>query len=164
MDQTFATGTVYGAEYSGALVGYNWGAAISNSYSVGLADGKGTGLVGGLVGLDTDNANCVPTCAGTIGASYSTAAVNNGAVLGGLVGRDDTAAHGNFNAYWDLDTSGISNPSQGAGNIANDPGITGLTDAQLKSALPAGFDPAIWGQKKSINNGYPYLLANPPPQ
>jgi hypothetical protein len=22
----------------------------------------------------------------------------------------------------------------------------------------------IWGQKKNINNGYPYLLANPPPQ
>ena len=54
-------------------------------------------------------------------------------------------------------------PSQGAGNIKNDSGITGLTDAQLKSRLPAGFDPAIWGQRKKVNNGYPYLLANPPP-
>ena len=39
---------------------------------------------------------------------------------------------------------------------------TGLTDAALKSALPAGFDPAIWGQSATINNGYPYLLDNPP--
>ena len=29
--------------------------------------------------------------------------------------------------------------------------------------LPAGFDPAIWAQSKSINNGFPYLIANPPP-
>jgi len=39
-----------------------------------------------------------------------------------------------------------------------------LSDEQLKAALPPGFDPAIWGQSASINNGYPYLLANPPPQ
>ena len=65
-------------------------------------------------------------------------------------------------AYWDLDTSGVSDPHRGAGNIADDPGITGLTDAQLKSGLPAGFDPTIWAQKSNINNGYPYLRANPP--
>ncbi len=57
---------------------------------------------------------------------------------------------------------GISDPSQGAANIENDPGITGLTDQQLKSGLPAGFDPKIWGSDPNINNGYPYLLANPP--
>jgi hypothetical protein len=61
-----------------------------------------------------------------------------------------------------LDTSGISDPSRGAGDPANDPGITGLTDAQLKTGFPDGFDPKIWGQSPSINNGYPYLLANPP--
>jgi len=37
-----------------------------------------------------------------------------------------------------------------------------LTDAQLKAQLPDGFDPKIWGQSPTINNGYPYLLANPP--
>jgi hypothetical protein len=66
--------------------------------------------------------------------------------------------------YWDLDTSGISDPSKGACYPVNDPGVTGLTDAQLKSGLPAGFDPQVWGQNAAINNGYPYLLANPPPQ
>ncbi len=63
----------------------------------------------------------------------------------------------------DLDTSGVSNPGQGAGQPANDPGITGLSDAALKSGLPSGFDPSVWGQSPGINNGYPYLLANPPP-
>jgi hypothetical protein len=82
-------------------------------------------------------------------------------VVGGVVGYDATISGSISKAYWDLD-KGVSNPSQGAGNIPNDPGITGLTDAQLKSGLPAGFDPNVWGQKPDINNGYPYLLANPP--
>src|SRR5947199_10854886 len=30
--------------------------------------------------------------------------------------------------YWDMDTSGITDPSKGAGNIANDPGIAGVTE------------------------------------
>jgi hypothetical protein len=41
-------------------------------------------------------------------------------------------------------------------------GVSGLTNAQLKSGLPDGFDPKIWGQSSGINKGYPYLLANPP--
>ena len=64
--------------------------------------------------------------------------------------------------YWDLDTSGVSDHAEGAGNIPNDPGITGLTDAQLKSGLPHSFDPKIWGSNPNINDGYPYLRANPP--
>jgi hypothetical protein len=63
-----------------------------------------------------------------------------------------------------MDASGIGNPSQGAGNIANDPGITGLSDTQLKSGLPAGFDKSIWKEKSAINGGNPYLIANPPPK
>ena len=40
--------------------------------------------------------------------------------------------------------------------------VQAVIDAQLKSALPAGFSSAIWGQSAGINNGYPYLLGNPP--
>jgi hypothetical protein len=54
--------------------------------------------------------------------------------------------------------SGISDPSHGAGNVQNDPGITGLTDTQLKSGLPAGFDKKVWAQKANVNSGYPYLV------
>ena len=61
--------------------------------------------------------------------------------------------------YWDIDTSGLSN------GCANDDctGVTGLTDTQMKSGLPSGFDPAVWAQSPSINDGYPYLIENPPP-
>lgn len=54
--------------------------------------------------------------------------------------------------------------ARGAGDAPNDPGITGIGDAQLKSGLPDGFDPAVWAESASTNGGYPYLRANPPAQ
>ena len=82
--------------------------------------------------------------------------------IGGLIGEDD-AQSGSLDAtYWDTDTSGVTNLSQGAGNIANDPGITGLTTAQFQSGLPQGFDPKVWAEKANIIDGFPYLLTNPP--
>jgi filamentous hemagglutinin family protein len=36
-------------------------------------------------------------------------------------------------------------------------GAQGLTTAQLKAGLPAGFDPAVWTIDPAFNNGYPYL-------
>ena len=78
-----------------------------------------------------------------------------------MIGFDD-APDGNIsNSFWDLDM-GVSDPARGAANKTDDPGITGLTTQQLKSGLPAGFDPNIWGQSPNINDGYPYLRANPP--
>jgi hypothetical protein len=96
--------------------------------------------------------------------SYSTGTVSSGsgAPVGGSIGEDDVSGSGISNDYWDLDTSGVGNPHQGAGNVPDDPGIAGLTDAQLKSGLPAGFDPKVWAINPKINNGYPYLINNPP--
>jgi len=37
-------------------------------------------------------------------------------------------------------------------------------DGPSKSGLPAGFSPTLRGQSPDINDGYPYLLANPPPK
>jgi hypothetical protein len=81
--------------------------------------------------------------------------------VGGFLGDDDSGG-GLSRDYWDTTTSGITNLSQGAGNIANDPGITGETTTQLQSGLPTGFDPAIWAENPNINGGLPYLIANPP--
>ena len=67
-----------------------------------------------------------------------------------------------MNTYWDLDTSGISDPHKGAGNVADDEGITGLTTEQFQAGLPSGFTSLIWAQKAARNSGYPYLIANPP--
>ena len=157
---SYTTGDVSGGEGAnvGGLVGDNVGAPISNSYATGVVTGGNNALVGGLIGKNEDG-NIAPS----VGQTYSIGAVSGGseAILGGLIGRDIEDSS-NIYAYWDLDTSGISNPGQGAGNIENDPGITGLTDAQLKSGLPVGFNPAVWSEDSNVNDGYPYLIANPP--
>ena len=153
--QSYAAGTSTATEESaraGGLVGYNDQGSIIQSYATGPVTGS-VALTedGGLVGLNK----------GGIQQSYSTGLVSvvYPPVGGGLIGADHARTSV---SYWDFDTSGITNPGDGAGSPYNDPGIIGLTDAQLKSALPAGFDPKIWGQNASINNGWPYLLANPP--
>ena len=159
VSRSYATGPVAGAMLSrvGGLVGYNRHGTISQSYALGSAVGANGAVSGGLVGL---NEAAPPS----ISQSYSTGAVSvSGAGLaGGLIGNDNSRAANIMSSVWDLDTSGISDPSKGAGAPANDPGITGLSDAALKSGLPAGFDPAVWGSNPSINSGLPYLLAQPP--
>lgn len=150
ISQSFATGSAsaVGGDRAGGLVGLN-GGPIDNSYATGNATGIDAG---GLVG-DADN---------SIGASYSTGMPSGTQLTGGVIGID--AGNSCTSCYWDLDTSGVSDPSQGAGQPPNDPGITGLTTAQFLSGLPEGFDPSIWAQRPTVNGGYPYLLANPPEQ
>jgi hypothetical protein len=145
---------------AGGLVGYNFGVSsspgtIENSYSTGAASGGSGTNVGGMVGLSYD---------GTISDSYSTGVptAGSGSYVGGFVGDDDSATL--TDTYWDTTTSGITNTSQGAGNISNAPGITGLSTSQLQSGLPAGFQKGTWKEKTKINGGLPYLIANPPPK
>jgi hypothetical protein len=125
---------------------------------MGAVTGGEGASAGGLIGKQQDGAGSP-----TIKNGYSTGAVSAGtdSLIGGLIG-DDADFSQISNSYWDMDTSGVSDPSKGAGSPANDPGITGLSDIQLKSGLPTGFDPAIWAEKPSINGGYPYLLNNAP--
>jgi hypothetical protein len=157
---SFAIGAVTATNstsaYVGGLVGLNdQDGAITNSYtSTGAVTGGRDEFVGGLVGGLTNGA--------TVADSYSAGAVTGGkgSETGGLVGSDGTG--GITDSYWDTTTSGITNLSQGAGNVVNDTGITGLTTGQLQSGLPTGFDPAIWGGNATINGGLPYLLALPP--
>jgi len=152
IEQSFSTGAVSGTVSSGGLVGLSSRATAANSYATGSVSGGSAASVGGLIGkVDS----------GTVANSYSTGIVSGGKYTGGFSGavvNQGKAPHD----YWDLDTSGISDPTQGVGSKANYPGVTGLSDAQMKAALPAGFSPSVWGLNPSINNGYPYLLANPP--
>jgi hypothetical protein len=149
--QSFATGDVSGTEVGG-LIGdaLNNESKIVDSYARGNATGESA--AGGLAGSMYEMS--------AISTSYSIGSVKGQSYAGGLLGFN--VGEISTSDYWDLDTSGISDPSKGCGNISNCPGLTGLTDAQLKSALPAGFDSNIWGQDPNINNGYPYLRANPP--
>ncbi|HEY1615692.1 MAG TPA: GLUG motif-containing protein [Rhizomicrobium sp.] len=162
VEQSFAVGPVAASTgrglVIGGLVGINDIGVIDNCYATGATSGGGPGnvAVGGIVG---ENAL-------TIESSYSEGAPTGGAesVVGGSIGYDLSATHGGVLSalYWDTTTSDITNLSQGAGNIANDPGIAGKTTARLQARLPAGFDPSIWAENPGINGGLPYLIANPP--
>jgi hypothetical protein len=150
IDDSYATGAVSGSQNNtGGLVGSNHG-AISYCYATGNLSGA-SGASGGFVGFN----------GGTIQYTYSTGAVTGGSGhTGGFAGDDLGETIGT--AYWDTDTSGIADPAQGAGDPLYDPGILGLTTAQLTAQLPFGFDRKHWRQNPGINNGYPYLAANPP--
>jgi len=95
---------------------------------------------------------------GTVTGVYSTGLAQSPSFAGGFAGAVPVLG-GNFSSvYWDTTTSGLD-MGCGEGTCNN---VTGLTTAQLQSGLPAGFDPLVWGQDASINNGMPYLLGNPP--
>lgn len=163
IDRSFATGAISNSTFVGGLVGYSNSGSVRQSYATGaVTGGSNDSSSGGLVGTTAEKS---PGAWGSIVETYSIGHVTGDGDTddtGGLIGYDSAPAGFVSGSYWDLQTSGISDPSQGAGHPQNDPGIAGLTTAALKAALPAGFDPAVWGQSAAINGGYPYLLANPP--
>jgi hypothetical protein len=152
VQQSYATGTVTAVSiYSaaGGLIGNNQG-SIGDSYAMGAVSGDH--LAGGLVGANQAQ----------IATSYSSGKVANSGTRGGLIGADQTVSGYLTNDYWDTTTSTVVAAGRGAGTPANDPGITGLTTAQLQSALPTGFSSTVWRDNPSVNGGLPYLTAQPP--
>jgi hypothetical protein len=150
---SFASGFVAAgkSDKAGGLVGSSSG-AIENSYATGAVTGGARAKVGGIVGVAGKS---------DIEFSYSTGAVSGGtlSVVGGFAGENIKVRTVSDN-YWDTTTSGTTQ-GVGKGSTKN---VAGLTTRQLQSRLPHGFDRSVWGEKKSINNGLPYLLANPPPK
>lgn len=151
--QSYATGNASGGSKSsvGGLVGLNDHGAIVQSYATGASDAyQHRSITGGLVGYDR----------GTISQSYSTgpSTVGRNSHAGGLIGVQCCQLGTTTTSYWDTTTS-LHSSGCGKGDCS---GVTGLTDAQLKSGLPAGFDPTVWGSDPAINGGLPYLLALPP--
>ncbi|MGH6878189.1 MAG: hypothetical protein ACREHV_12565 [Rhizomicrobium sp.] len=157
--QSYATGAVSAGEpgYAGGLVDVNDG-NITQCYSTGPVSGQHGATTGGLVSVN----------GGTVTQAYSTGRVKDSGYRedhgykGGLIGYDDSQSGSISDAYWDTTTSHVKNQRRGAGYPKNDPGIAGLTTEQLQSRLPKGFDPKVWAENPKINNGLPYLIANPP--
>jgi hypothetical protein len=146
ISQSFATGAVSGshADDLGGLVGANDG-DIDQTYAMGAVKGGGGEMAaGGLVGYNGSS----------IEESYSTGTVKagTGAEVGGFVGVDDG---GITTSYWDMQTSGITNPEQGAGNVSGDAGITAATTADLQDGLDPSWDSSVWGLIPGVS--YPYL-------
>jgi hypothetical protein len=158
--RSFATGDISAAGVStalcmGGLVGRaEYGVHdldVADSYATGSVRSSGGSRIGGIIGCASR---------GSIETSYSTGLVDDAghAHHGGFIGRPEDVA---FAAdYWDIDTSG---QSKACPNRHHCSGVTGLSDIELKSGLPARFDPTVWAQKLKTNNGYPYLINNPPP-
>jgi filamentous hemagglutinin family protein len=145
---SYATGNVTGSAPDGSqvggLVGANAGSTISNSYARGNV--SGTNYVGGLVGLNYP----IPIAEfSLISNSYATGSVtssvignglDNGYVLGGLVGYNSGGTINN--SYWNT-TNNSSLPGVGVGDAS---GATGLTSAQMmKTSSFVGWDIANTG-------------------
>lgn len=158
IEASFATGAVainqsYG--YGGGLIGINDPGAITNSYALGKVSGgqdkgSGTTTIGGLIGA---------ALSGSIETTYSAGRVSSGTVEGGFIGdNSDSGATAQY-CYWDKSRNKtLSGVGEGS-----DTGIKAVSTEKLRSGLPKGFDPAIWAQNANINHGFPYLIANPPP-
>jgi hypothetical protein len=152
---SFATGDVSGGTGAsvGGLIGFlnSGNFLIVYDYARGSVTGGSNASVGGFAGT---------TQAASL-ASYSTGAVSGGAGshVGGFYGVD-LQTQNNNDDYWDIDTSGTD---QGTSN-GNISGVQGLTTQQFLSGLPPGFGSDYWRQSLHINDGYPYLIANPPPK
>lgn len=170
VSQSFATGDVVSVKPQktvrmGGLVGYaSQDASIMDSYAQGAIRNTGAGSLGGLLGISdaTEDASVATSYAtghiGIEGLPFKQIGGN-----GGFVGTVYSPVQYTQD-YWDTDTTGTSIGCGASKPAKTCPKIDGLTDIQLRSALPAGFNTTIWAQHPSVNNGYPYLINNPPPQ
>jgi hypothetical protein len=172
IEQSFAMGSVTSVSDNvalGGLVGGGYG-QISQSYSTAAITmnyaTNSSSPLGGLVGHQQ-----YPGGTTMLTQSYATGAITapassctNKNCIGGWIGYEDT--NGNYKSahnYWDLNTSNVPNMGQGVGNVANAQGVKGLHTKRFVSQLPQGFSNKVWAEDPAINNGYPYLIANPPP-
>ena len=159
ISQSFAQGNTI-AKGVGGLIEENVDTGtISDCYSLGSSSSKhdnGNSSVGGFVGYNFVGSIATSYSVGAVSAGHATR-IPKGAKIGGFSGYSEGTVS---TSYWDTDTSGTE---QGSGD-GNETGLTGLTTAQFQSGLPSGFDPSIWAEDPGINNGFPYLIANPPPQ
>jgi hypothetical protein len=157
ISSSFATGNVSSAvaytDWSG-FVGYNFYeqngyiGKVVNSYGTGSVVCDGTqSTAGGFANLNSN----------VIQQSYSTGYVEGAGSNGGFVAAEEVPASMESD-YWDITTS-KKKSGVGSGSTV---GLKGLKTRKLQSGLPAGFDPTIWAESPSINNGFPYLIANPP--
>jgi len=123
---------------AGGLVGTGYG-SVSISYSTGSVRTAGNALVASSVGY----------FAGVLAQDFAIGRVHpgTGSTAGGLVAALAAKPAHVGSSYWDIDTTHMSASRKG----------TGLTDAQLRAALPSGFG-APW----DITKGYSYPFLNLP--
>src|SRR5262249_8415951 len=123
--QSYATGTVSGAQQVGGLVGEN-GSVISFSYATGAVVGTGQD-VGGLAGRSRNT--------GSVRQSYATGPVSGTSTnIAGLIGNNGTGSV--TQSYWDTNTTG---QGTGCGVTACVGGATGLTTSEFYDVTKFAF-------------------------
>lgn len=138
LTDVYALGSVKGGT-AGGLVGLHASGSISRAYATGSISGGDH-----AAGLAGDNS-------GTISEAYATGAVSGGSFSGGLVAVNAGTVSA---AAWNKDSTGQSiGYGQNTGTFSG----SGLTNTQLTSALPSGFNASAWGN--ASNNTSPYLLS-----
>jgi hypothetical protein len=135
---SFSSAPVYGDVdgSAGGLVGTGYG-RVGHSYSTGSVHTAGNALVASSIGY----------FAGLLNQDFAVGRVlpGTGSTSGGLVAALAANPARAVNSYWDIDTTHMSASARG----------NGLTDTQLKAALPTGFV-SPW----DITKGYSYPFLN----
>ena len=147
------SGTLYSV---GGITGTLASSIINNSYFAGniSIDGVISHLIsGGLVGDTCERFSIIEN-------AYVTSFNRMRNVQGGMSGR-----HVNIsNSFWNTEATGIT---IGVGGGVNNPGVIGLTTAQMKQAstfIEKGWDfENIWDINPDVNNGFPFLRREKPP-
>lgn len=160
INESFANGAVSGEGNAvlGGLASYPTSTAmqVSNSYATGAVSGGQDARIGGLLGGNR----------GKIATSYAVGQVSLAAgttgYTGGLISNQDGIPPDIRRAVWDIQTTRQNSCIATGG--AQPAGCKGLKTRRLKASLVSGFKPAIWALDPAKNDGFPYLVNNPPPQ
>ncbi|MFH1251347.1 MAG: GLUG motif-containing protein [bacterium] len=112
LSNSYSTCSVDGGSYIGGLVGHNYSSTISNSYATGSVIGNSQ--VGGLLGVNATSS--------TVSNSYATGSVAGTERLGGLIGQNSVTVS---NCY--------STGTVGAGSFTG--GLVGLNDGPVSNSF-----------------------------
>ncbi len=159
----YNTGIVSGTDYVGGVVGDNYQeATVEDSFNTGNV--LGTDYVGGVVG---DNYRS------TVKYCYNIGMVAGDTNVGGFIGEFHNVLSTLTRAYYltgcakdgsDTVQYGVGTGTKGSTKADVSGETKGLSDDKMKlKASFVGFDfTDVWAIDSQINNGYPYLIDNPP--
>lgn len=141
---------VTGDNWVGGIAGFQFMSAVIDCYSVGRITGRDI-FVGGLIGRSTNSTTLNSFSAGSVGGTAFD--------IGGLTGKDDFGEISR--CYWDIETCGLDYSAGGEGRTTEDMTFPYAADIYVDWDFTE-----IWRADSDylMNNGYPYLICNPPQQ
>jgi hypothetical protein len=131
---------IIGNDYTGSLIGTNYGSDVSNSYAQGSL--VATYSIGGLIGDNT---------LGNLTNTYAAVSVSGSSLVGGLVGSNGSATI--TNSYYNSEIAGLSDTGKGEPRSTAD-----MTYPYNGTNTYIGWDfDSVWDIQDGVNSGYPFL-------